>query len=164
MSLGALWYGDTAAREVSQRAGGFVTSSANLQAIPPASRAEGMLIIKTDDGTLWRFVAASAAVAGNAVLVPTDAPAAGRWHKITETESSGKSTLVAGTVTIADTLVTANSKIFVSLANPLGTRTTTVMYACISRSVGVSFTIQALIAAGTIQNLDTSEVFWSIIY
>lgn len=68
--------------------------------------------------------------------------------------TSGLATLVGGTITVSNTLVTANSRIHLTTQNPGGT----VGFVYISsRSVGTSFTITSL------SPLDTSDVAWLII-
>lgn len=81
--------------------------------------------------------------------------------------SSGTGTLVAGTKTIAAN-ITANSRILVTIkdANPgAGNLTVGVSAPSAGRSVGApgSFTVQADVAAGTINILDTSTFDWIII-
>lgn len=79
MSTGALLYGETAAREVSRRHGGSLADATAIQALVPASCADGMEVVKADDQTGWIYSAASTASAGNSVLVPADSRSAGRW-------------------------------------------------------------------------------------
>lgn len=74
-----LQYGDRAAREVSARAGGTYANAAAITALVAADRANGMLVANLATQMLWVYDAASVAVAGVGVLVPDDAPAAGRW-------------------------------------------------------------------------------------
>ena len=73
---GSLKIGGVAEREVSARIGGFFATTAALQAVPPAARADGMLAI-VSPAALWVFAAASAAGASATVLVPTTGT--GRW-------------------------------------------------------------------------------------
>lgn len=79
MSTGAIRHGDRTAREVSLRDGGECATTAAVQAIGPAERAHGMKVMKMDTQMLWVYDSASAAGAGPSVIVPTDAPATGRW-------------------------------------------------------------------------------------
>jgi hypothetical protein len=72
-------YGDRAAREVSARAGGTYANAAAITALVAADRANGMIVANLATQMLWIYDAASAAAAGPGVLVPDDAPAAGRW-------------------------------------------------------------------------------------
>jgi hypothetical protein len=68
----------------------------------------------------------------------------------------GVATLVGGTVTVATTAVTANSRIYVTGQN-LGTITVPVGYAISGRTAGADFTILSANA------LDTSDVSWMIV-
>lgn len=72
-------HGDRAARIVSQRAGGTYANAAAITALVAGDRVNGMLVVNLATQMAWVFDAASAAVAGAGVLVPDDAPAAGRW-------------------------------------------------------------------------------------
>ncbi len=74
-----LEYGDRAAREMSRRFGGAVADAAAIAAIEPGDRADGMVIYNAATQMAWGYDAASAAAAGAGVIVPTDAPATGRW-------------------------------------------------------------------------------------
>lgn len=66
----------------------------------------------------------------------------------------GVATLVAGTITVSNTLVTANSRIFITSQDPNGG---TPAYTYVSaRTAATSFTITSLSA------LDTSIVAWEI--
>lgn len=73
---GALKIGGVAEREISGRIAGVFATTAALQALPPASRANGMIAI-VDPAAIWVFNAASAAGASATVLVPTTGT--GRW-------------------------------------------------------------------------------------
>jgi hypothetical protein len=88
MRLGALSYGDDAAREVSRRFLGEYATRAALKSVPVSGRVDGMYSAVAApaaglDPSLWRFHAASAAAVDGAaeelVLVP-DA-GSGRWHR-----------------------------------------------------------------------------------
>lgn len=68
-------------------------------------------------------------------------------------KSIGQATLVAGTVTVANTAITANSRIFVTVSTTGGTRG----HLSVTKSAGVSFTITS--SSGT----DTSVVDYHII-
>jgi len=68
----------------------------------------------------------------------------------------GVGTLVAGTVTVSNTAVTANSRIFLT-AQSLGTVTAPSALCISARTAGTSFTILAS------QNTDTSVVAWQIV-
>jgi hypothetical protein len=74
-----LQYGDRAAREVSARFGGTYANAAAITALVATDRANGMIVANLATQMLWVYDAASVAVAGVGVLVPDDAPAAGRW-------------------------------------------------------------------------------------
>jgi hypothetical protein len=67
----------------------------------------------------------------------------------------GTATLVAGTVTVADTAVTANSRIFLTVQS-LGTVSVPSGYCVSARTPGTSFTILASVAT------DTSVVAYEI--
>ena len=82
---------------------------------------------------------------------------AGKGLQIKEGSNAkmGTSTLVAGTVTVSNTSVTANSRIFLSIAS-LGTVTIPTAVAVTATSVGTSFTITSANA------VDTSVINWQI--
>lgn len=65
----------------------------------------------------------------------------------------GQATLVAGTVTVPNTSVTTNSRIFITVSNPGGTRG----FLSTSKSAGVSFTVTSSSGA------ETSTVDWLIV-
>ena len=79
----------------------------------------------------------------------------------------GSVTLVSGTATVSTLAVTASSRIVCSLNTPGGTLTLTTGYFArgANRSVGSpgSFTVEAHVAAGTINTADTSVVDYIII-
>ena len=56
-----------------------VANAVALQAIPAASRANGMLCEKLDDGTLWRFNSTSTATDSTSSLVITPTTGTGAW-------------------------------------------------------------------------------------
>lgn len=109
-----------------------------------------------------------AGASGKALVVDGAGKAAGR---VLETDGakldgiqSGVATLVAGAATVA-VKVTANTRIVVSPKNPVpGAGSLTVNYGALvaDRTPGApgSFIISALLAAGTINVLDTSDVDW----
>ena len=68
-------------------------------------------------------------------------------------KSIGQATLVGGTVTVSNTAITANSRIFVTVSTTGGTRG----YLSVTKSAGVSFTITS--SSGT----DTSVVDYMIV-
>lgn len=72
-------YGDRAAREMSERFGGSYANAAAITALVAGDRANGMVVVDAATQTAWGFDATSVAGAGVGVLVPDDAPAAGRW-------------------------------------------------------------------------------------
>lgn len=74
-----LQHGDRAAREVSMRVGGTYANAAAITALVAGDRVNGMIVMNLATQMAWVYDAASAAVAGAGVLVPDDAPAAGRW-------------------------------------------------------------------------------------
>ena len=65
----------------------------------------------------------------------------------------GTATLVAGTVTVANTNVTANARIFLTVQTPGGTQG----HLSVSRTAGTSFTITST------SNTDTSTVAYHIV-
>lgn len=75
MSL--LPYGEIAGRIVSGRIAAPVSGTANITAIPLASRVDGMLILDTATGKEWVYSLASTLAASANVLVPDSG--AGRW-------------------------------------------------------------------------------------
>lgn len=75
---------------------------------------------------------------------------------------SGVATLVAGTVTVADTAVTANSRIVVT-RKTANTSALTVTYDAPTRNVGASFVLKACIADGTINVADVSTLDYMIV-
>lgn len=72
-------HGDRAARTMSERFGGTYANAAAITALVAGDRAAGMVVFNLATQMFWGFDAASAAAAGAGVLVPDDAPAAGRW-------------------------------------------------------------------------------------
>lgn len=72
----------------------------------------------------------------------------------------GTATLVAGTVTVSDTSITANSRVFVNRFTDGGT--VGASYS-VARSAGASFTITAKDGVGVNQTLDTSVVAYEIV-
>jgi len=87
-----------------------------------------------------------------------DVNAAGSGLRVAEGANAkqGTATLAAGTVTVADTAVTATSRVFVTLVT-LGTVTVPSAYGVSARTPGTSFTILAS------QPTDTSVVAYEII-
>lgn len=96
----------------------------------------------------------SAAGGFNAGVGSVDVPQAGAGLKVAEGSNAkqGVATLVAGTVTVANTSVTANSRIFLSVFTPGGTQG----ILSYSKTAGTGFTITSTNAA------DTSVVNWEI--
>jgi len=82
-----LRYGDGAAREVSARIGGFVTTRTLLRGIAANDRADGQLWCVTGDPSLWVFQAASTAVASDDILVPT--AGSGRYQRVGQAGGGG---------------------------------------------------------------------------
>jgi hypothetical protein len=80
MMKGSLDFGDTAAREVSQRIYGFVDAETDLDNIPAIERVDGMLAVVLGDQTMWVFDKDSvAAEATGKVRQPASGD--GRWLK-----------------------------------------------------------------------------------
>lgn len=73
-----LTYGDSAAQKVSERIGAAVADITELKGIPADRRVGGMVALKLDDGSRWRFHSSSA-LTGDNVLVATPAAGSGRW-------------------------------------------------------------------------------------
>jgi imidazolonepropionase-like amidohydrolase len=86
-----------------------------------------------------------------------DVESAGQGVKVAEGANAkqGVATLVAGTVTVANTSVTANSRIFLTVQS-LGTVAVPSGYCVSARTPGTSFTILASVAT------DTSVVAYEI--
>lgn len=86
-----------------------------------------------------------------------DLVTAGKGLRVAEGTNAkqGVSTLVAGTVTVSNTSVTASSRIFLT-AQSLGTVTAPKTLAVTARTAGTSFTITSA------DNTDTSVVAWEI--
>ena len=72
----------------------------------------------------------------------------------------GTATLVAGTVTVSDSTITANSRIFVNRFTAGGTRSASYD---VTRTASTSFTITGYDGAGAAQTADTSVVAYQII-
>ncbi len=69
----------------------------------------------------------------------------------------GTASLAAGTVTIANTSITANTRVFAMSYNIVGTPG---FLAMSGRVVGTSFTITSYTGTGSVNNLDTSSFSW----
>lgn len=91
--------------------------------------------------------------AGGANLVGVPTGAAGR---------AGTATLVAGTVTVSTTAVTAGSRILATVNTP-GGATQGVKLAVPTRSAGVSFVINAVDNTGATVATDVSTVDWIVV-
>ncbi len=78
----------------------------------------------------------------------------------------GTATLSSGTVTVSTATITATSRILVSMKTPGGTLTLTTGYIArdSARSVGApgTFTLEAIVAAGSINTADNSVLDWAI--
>jgi len=74
--------------------------------------------------------------------------------------SSGTATLVAGTVTITTTLITASSQVFLTYHTTSGTLG---VLACPTRTAATSFVINSMTTANTTNTADVSTVDWWII-
>ena len=101
VSQGALQHGDRAAREVSQRIGGNFASTAELKALSPRYRNDGMVCMV---GTqLWVFIAGSTTAASGSCLVPDDVTSnSGRWKTNTSSTPIEGTTkpVVSGTAAV----------------------------------------------------------------
>jgi len=82
-SVGALKYGDRAARELSRRIGGTVADRATLALVQKAAREDGMIVKVASDRSEWMFNLASTAADAtqNLVVTPGDA-AGGVWLRV----------------------------------------------------------------------------------
>lgn len=100
-SQGALQHGDRAAREVSQRIGGNFASTADLKALSPRYRNDGMVCVV---GTQpWIFIAGSTTGASASCLIPDDVTSnGGRWKANTGSTTLESTTkpVVAGTAAV----------------------------------------------------------------
>ena len=76
--------------------------------------------------------------------------------------TQGEATLVAGTVTVPTSAVTATSRIFLTRTTA-DTTTDTVEYVVPTKTPGASFEIQANVAAGTINVADLSTLDWFLV-
>ena len=72
-------YGDILAQKLARIYHLPVAAEANIADIAADDRVNGQTVKAISEGTSWTYVAASTASAGATVIVPTDAPAAGRW-------------------------------------------------------------------------------------
>ncbi|MCC6559639.1 MAG: hypothetical protein IT372_42525 [Polyangiaceae bacterium] len=102
--------------ELGARFGAPVADAAALQAVPAATRAQGQIVLKLDDHSLWRFDSGSTASAGDSVIVPT--AGTGRWLLIVRRRQTGTATLAAGTVTVSGVELTASSRIQLTMKDP----------------------------------------------
>jgi hypothetical protein len=71
-----------------------VATNAAIQGLDSESMKHGKLAYSTAGGYVWRFNRYSTAAAASTVLVPTDAPTAGRWERTTSTSATGYLTAV----------------------------------------------------------------------
>lgn len=98
---GKLAYGEEAGRIATARAGGPVASTTVLKALPPASRADGMVCTVVTQP--WIFILGSTTGASATCLVPDDDTAmSGRWKtsaNVTALEQSTKP-VAAGTAAV----------------------------------------------------------------
>ena len=110
----------------------------------------------TTTGTITAGALATTAGGVNVAGGSVDVQTAGQGLKVAEGANAkqGLATLVAGTVTVATTAVTANSRILLTVQTVAGTQGTVTVTA---RTAGTSFTITSTNAA------DTSTVAWEII-
>jgi hypothetical protein len=159
-----------------------------MGAMGSLGRSTGMLATVEYDNSVWLWDADSTAGASSSVIVPADAPAAGRWVLLTitptpsdtspikdgtaaagsnaeysrrdhvhpDTVKSGTATLVAGTVNVACTGASATSRITVCRTTA-NTCANTVQYSIAAKTTN-QFTIQADVAAGTINTADISTL------
>ena len=134
--------------------GTFVTFGHQTSASYPALKrnATALECRLADDSDFAPLAAGLGTFAGIAL------PAAGDGLAIKEGSNAtmGVATLVAGTVTVSTTKVTANSRIFLSVET-LGTVTIATAVAVTGRSAGTSFDITSS------DVLDTSDIAWLIV-
>ena len=156
--------GGTSARWSMRRAAGW-DASPRVKAMRLVAVSEGtangntVFALTTDDPivlntTALVFAAATAAALGAGDVTPAMLSAA---------VHGGSCTLAAGTVDVADTAITADSKIAVTRTAPGGTTTNTVSYDVVSKAAGVGFTVQACVAAGTINVADESDLDYVVV-
>lgn len=114
--------------------------------------------------TLSSTTPAAAAVSTGAVGTGTTAARADHAHALSPAIRGGNATLSAGTVTVTDTNITSTSVIVVTpkTLTP-GAGNLTVSFSVPTRTNSTSFVIRANLAAGTINNLDTSNLDWAAI-
>lgn len=72
-------YGDILAQKLARIYHLPVAAEANIADIPADDRQNGQTVKAISEGTSWTYVAASAAAGSATCIVPTDAPATGRW-------------------------------------------------------------------------------------
>jgi hypothetical protein len=188
METGVLTHGSVLERDLSKRIAGAYATTAALTAMGSKGRSTGMLATVVADNSIWIWDADSTTSASASVLVPDDAPAAGRWlvkdttptagdtapvvdgtaaagvsteysrkdHVHPESVASGTATLTAGTVDVACTGCSATSRIALCRTTA-DTCTSTVQYG-VSAKTTDQFTIQAQVAAGTINVADVSTL------
>jgi hypothetical protein len=71
-------------RMIAGRIGDPVANETALGAVLPINRTDGQIVVVGVDQSIWKFDAASTAAAQtNEVIVPADAPSAGRWIAVT---------------------------------------------------------------------------------
>jgi len=135
---------------------------------PTGSGKTGNMVLATDStGTANKIqLATGGFTTKNNVRVEIDAtglavirPGAGLKVSEGANGKQGTATLVAGVVTVANTSITANSRIFVQRQTDGGT--VAASYS-ITRTVGTNFTITARDGAGAAQVLDTSVIAFQI--
>lgn len=119
--------------------------------------AGGAVAISTDFDAVWpsKVDTWSASDGSHTVAGNVKAKTVGKGFYIAEGSNAkmGTATLVAGTVTVNTTAVSANSRILLTINNPGGTPGAVYVSA---RTAGTSFTITSTSGA------DTSDVVWAI--
>ena len=106
--------------------------------------------------TLYTKIAIAAPSASYTLTIP--ALTGNGTVRVATATSAGTATLVAGTVTVSNTSITANSRIHLTAQNESGTAGHLGVSA---RSVGTSFTIKSYQGDGTAQTSDTRLVYWT---
>ena len=108
------------------------------QAGAPSSPLDGMLYNDNSNHHLWFYDGTAAA-----------------WQQLDRQATTGQTTLVSGTKAITISGLTTSSRAFVTLVSPSGA-SSTVQYQAVCTSN--TLTIQANVAAGTINTSDSSTI------
>jgi hypothetical protein len=187
MKTGVLKHGSREVQDISARIAGAFATTTTLKAMGTGGRYTGMLATVIADNSVWQWDADSTSSAGATVLVPDDAPAAGRWVTMVFTPTPGDSDPVvdgtaaagasaeysrkdhvhpesmgAGTCTLVAGTVTVTLAGVTATSRVCVTRTTSNTTTStvgyrVTKTTG-SFTVIADLAAGTINTADISTL------